>query len=181
MKNKALFLDRDGIINIDYGYVYKVENFEFIDGIFGLVQRAKKENYLVIIITNQAGIGRGFYTEADFHALTKWMCEEFQARDAAIDGVYFSPFHPTAALGEYLKDALSRNPNPGVILEAKLNFDIDLKTSILIGDKISDIEAGISAGVSKNILFNPEGTSNNSGLEFYQVKSLKEAASFFSS
>ena len=85
MKNKALFLDRDGIVNLDHGYVYRIVDFEFVDGIFDLLQYAKQKGYLIIIITNQAGIGRGFYTEADFHALSKWICSKFELIGAAMD------------------------------------------------------------------------------------------------
>ena len=178
MKNKALFLDRDGIVNLDHGYVYRIVDFEFVDGIFDLLQCAKQKGYLIIIITNQAGIGRGFYTEADFHALSEWMCSKFELIGAAIDHVYFSPFHPTAGLGKYLKDDFSRKPNPGMILEAELDFDIDLKSSVLIGDKISDIKAGLSAGIGKNILLAPDGSQNDSSLKFSQVSSLREASCF---
>jgi len=178
MVTKALFLDRDGVINVNHGYVYRSNDFDFIDGIFDLVLRAKELGYLVIVITNQAGIGRGFYTEADFQALSKWMCRQFKLVDATIDRVYFSPFHPTAGLGKYLKDDFSRKPKPGMILEAELDFDIDLKSSVLIGDKISDIKAGLAAGISKNILLAPEGSQNDSTLKFFQAASLAEASCF---
>lgn len=178
MKNKALFLDRDGVVNLDHGYVYQIVNFEFVDGIFDLLKCAKQKDYLIIIITNQAGIGRGFYSEADFHTLSRWMCNKFESIGTVIDSIYFSPFHPTEGLGKYLKDDFSRKPNPGMILEAESDFDIDLKSSVLIGDKISDIKAGLSAGIGKNILFNPDGLQNDSNLDFFQVSSLREASCF---
>jgi len=178
MVSKALFLDRDGVININHGYVSTIDNFDFIDDVFDLVLRAIEFDYLVIVITNQAGIGRGFYSEDDFHALSEWMCRKFESTGAKIDRIYFSPFHPTAGLGKYLKDDFSRKPNPGMILEAELDFDIDLKSSLLIGDNMSDIEAGLSAGIGTNILLAPQGEFSDSNLTFIQISSLGEAFCF---
>jgi D-glycero-D-manno-heptose 1,7-bisphosphate phosphatase len=178
MVTKALFLDRDGVINVNHGYVCTIDDFDFIDGIFDLVLRAIDLNYLIVVITNQAGIGRGFYSEEDFHSLNDWMCNKFELIGANIDRVYFSPFHPTDGRGKYRKDDFSRKPNPGMILEAELDFDIDLKSSLLIGDKISDIKAGLSAGIGKNILLTPKGEYNISNLKFIQISSLEEASCF---
>ena len=150
--NKALFLDRDGVINEDSGYVYKPEDFHFIDGIFELCHAALDLGYLLIVITNQAGIARGYFTEKDFLALNKWMLSEFDRRDINITAVYFCPFHEEHGTPEYKKDSFDRKPNPGMILKAKEEFDIDLKNSILIGDKDSDMEAGRRAGVGRLLL-----------------------------
>lgn len=147
MPRAALFLDRDGVINVDHGYVHRVEDFEFIPGIFELVALANRLGYLVIVVTNQAGIGRGFYTEDDFHKLTRWMKTEFLSRGARIDNVYFSPFHPEHGLGGYCKESDCRKPRPGMLLQAQKDYDIDLGRSLLVGDKPSDMEAGRAAGV----------------------------------
>ena len=152
-RRPALFLDRDGVINIDHGYVNRSENFEFIDGIFNLCHAAQKMGFLLIIITNQAGIGRGYYTESDFHTLTEWMKEEFERHGISITDVYFSPYHPEFGIGEYKLDSSCRKPKPGMILQAVADHNIDLSLSALIGDKTSDIEAGIAAGVGLNIHF----------------------------
>ena len=152
MDQKALFLDRDGVVNIDYGYVYKKENFEFIDGIFNLVRQANNNNFIVFIITNQSGIARGYYSIDEFNTLTSWMMEQFDKQNAAIKKVYFCPYHPTEGKGMFLKDDSSRKPNPGMILQACSEYDLDLAGSILVGDKMSDIEAGERAGVGLNIL-----------------------------
>jgi D-glycero-D-manno-heptose 1,7-bisphosphate phosphatase len=151
----ALFLDRDGVINVDHSYVCNPADFEFIDGIFDLCRRAQQQGYLLIVITNQAGIGRGYYSEADFAALTNWMCERFKAEGATIDGVYFSPFHPQHGIGRYKADAPCRKPRPGMILQAAEEHGIDLARSVLVGDNQTDIDAGVAAGVGRLFLFCP--------------------------
>lgn len=145
--HRALFLDRDGIINVEKNYVYRIEDFEFIDGIFELCALAQNRGFKLIVITNQAGIGRGYYTEADFQNLTDWMLEAFRERGIEIDRVYHCPYHPTAGVGEYRQESFDRKPNPGMILKAQKDFDLDLSHCALIGDKDSDIEAGRAAGV----------------------------------
>ncbi len=155
MENKrpAIFFDRDGVINIEKNYVYQIKDFEFTDGIFELIYKAKQNNYLIFIITNQAGIGRGFYTEDQFNILNDWMLEKFKSKKAKIDKVYFCPHHPKYGKGKYLKDSHRRKPNPGMIEDACNEFPIDITNSIMVGDKISDIEAGISAGIRTNLLY----------------------------
>lgn len=145
-KNKALFLDRDGTINIEKNYVYKVEDFEFIDGIFGLIKSYQEKGFLIFIITNQAGIARGYYTEEDFKMLTEWMIDQFLKRGIKITKVYHCPHHP-----EITGNCECRKPNPGMILDAIKEFEIDPVNSVLIGDKKSDILAGEKAGLGKNI------------------------------
>ena len=149
--NKALFLDRDGVINVDTGYVGKIEAFVFTDGIFGLVQLAIQKGYLPIIVTNQAGIARGYYSEDDYQHLNEWMLTEFARCDASISAVYHCPYHPVNGIGEYKRESPDRKPNPGMLLRASEDFDIDFSASALIGDKDSDIEAGRRAGVGKLI------------------------------
>jgi len=172
---RALFLDRDGVININHGYVHNVDNFDFIDGIFDLVRTAHANNLKVVVITNQAGIGRGFYSEQQFHQLTSWMCKEFINAGAPIDKLYFSPFHPIEGLGEYKKDDFSRKPNPGMILQAQKELDLDLKYSILIGDKATDIQAGIAAGLGLNVLFTQDNPPDIISEKCHVITSLLEA------
>jgi D-glycero-D-manno-heptose 1,7-bisphosphate phosphatase len=155
-KNKALFLDRDGVINHDYGYVHKIDNFDFIEGIFDLVREAKQKDYLVIIATNQAGIGRGYYSEEDFIFLMDWVRDKFLLNKGYIDDVYFCPYHPIHGKGLYRKDSNLRKPKPGMFQKAARNHEIILSDSILIGDKTSDIEAGLAAGIKSNILFSQD-------------------------
>lgn len=148
---KALFLDRDGVINVEKNYVYLIEDFEFVDGIFDLCACAQSLGFKLIVITNQAGIGRGYYTESDFGQLTRWMLEQFTCREICIDRVYHCPFHPTAGIGAYRQESFDRKPNPGMIMKAQADFDLDLANSVLVGDKDSDIEAGRAAGIHYNL------------------------------
>ena len=175
---RAIFLDRDGVINIDHGYVHSVDNFDFIDGIFDLVRAAHAKNLKVVVVTNQAGIGRGFYSVQQFHQLTSWMCKEFMNAGAPIDKVYFSPFHPTEGLDEYKKDDFSRKPNPGMILQAQQELGLNLANSMLIGDKARDIQAGISAGLGLNILFTQEQLQESAPHQCHLINSLVEALPF---
>jgi D-glycero-D-manno-heptose 1,7-bisphosphate phosphatase len=141
--NKAIFLDRDGVVNIEKNYVYKIRDFEFIDGIFDLCKKYQDEGYFIIIITNQAGIARGYYTEGDFRVLTRWMINEFKQHDVKISKVYHCPHYP-----DITGPCYCRKPNPGMILQAKEEFNLNLKECVLVGDKESDIQAGRNAGIS---------------------------------
>ncbi|NOT85672.1 MAG: HAD family hydrolase [Methylococcaceae bacterium] len=152
-KKPALFLDRDGVINIDHGYVYLPEQVEFVAGIFDLCLKAIECGYLVFVVTNQAGIGRGYYTEQQFDDFTEWMCEQFLLRGIKIAQVYFCPFHPDYGLGQYKRESFYRKPQPGMILQAAREHEVDLSSSLLVGDKESDMQAGLAAGVGCNILY----------------------------
>ena len=154
---KALFLDRDGVINIEKDYLYKVEDFEFIDGIFDLIAHYQELDYKIFVVTNQSGISRNYYTQNDFNHLTEWMITEFLKHDIKIEQVYFCPHHPDIS-GE----CSCRKPKPGMILEATEAYDIDLEKSILIGDKERDIEAGLNAGIKETYLFDESNTVVNS-------------------
>lgn len=175
MLNAAIFLDRDGVINHNYGYVHKREDFHFIEGIFDFARHAHEQRYKLVVVTNQAGIARGYYTEEQFHQLTDWMCQQFFTAGAPIERVYFSPYHPTAGLGQYLKDDFSRKPHPGMILQAQKDLSIDLSRSVLIGDKSSDIQAGTAAGVGTNLLFATECPNELGDLNYELIATLSEA------
>ena len=149
---KALFLDRDGIINIDHGYVHKIEEFDFVDGIFTLCQKAQQLDYKIFVITNQAGIARGYYTIADFQKLTKWMVEQFAEQKVEITDVYFCPHHPDKGVNEYVQVCHCRKPEPGMIIKAQKEHQIDLVNSVFVGDKGSDMAAAYNAGIKKRFL-----------------------------
>ncbi len=144
---KALFLDRDGVINVDYGYVGKVEEFEFVDGILDCIRRFQEQGFQPIIVTNQSGVGRGYYSHEDFEKVTAFMLQKMREHGIKIDRihVFFCPHTPDAGCE-------CRKPQPGMFLQAKERFDIDMPHSIMIGDKPSDIEAAKAAGVGKTIL-----------------------------
>ena len=178
MKYTAILLDRDGVVNVDYGHVGTVQRFQFVEGAVEALKMLSDRGLKLFIVTNQAGIGRGFYSEQQFHQITSWMCKEFMHEGASIDKVYFSPFHPTEGLGEYKKDDFSRKPNPGMILQAQQELGLDLGNSILIGDKARDIQAGIAAGLGLNILFTQEQLLEMVSNECYVINSLLEALPF---
>ena len=143
------------MINIDHAYVCKPDNFEFVDGIFELCRTAEYLGYMIFVVTNQAGIGRGYYTEQDLLNLTDWMLAEFIKQGVDIDKVYFCPAHSEHGIGKYKVDSPNRKPNPGMILQANEEFKINLAESVVVGDKESDIQAGVAAGVGCNVLFCP--------------------------
>lgn len=159
MSRPALFLDRDGVINVDHGYVHKPLEVEFIEGIFELVGSAKKAGYLVVVVTNQAGIGRGYYGELDFHILMDWMKARFVEQGGSIDAVYFCPYHPEHGVGVYRRESDCRKPAPGMLLQAQRELDIDMASSVFVGDKVSDMEAGLAAGVGTLLHFNGDETA----------------------
>jgi D-glycero-D-manno-heptose 1,7-bisphosphate phosphatase len=177
-RNRALFLDRDGVINYNHGFVSSQDNFDFIDGIFDLVKAARVAGYLIVVITNQSGIGRGYFSESQFQVLTDWMCEQFNKFNAPIDRVYYSPYHPTEGIGKYRKAENTRKPGPGMILSAMLDLDLNLQKSILVGDKLIDIEAGLAAGVGTNLFFSTDIVSNQSKIKFDRIHSLLEVVSY---
>jgi len=142
---KALFIDRDGTINIEKHYVYRKEDFVFIPGIFDLLKHFTNKGFLIIIITNQSGIDRGFYSEDDYNILNDWMLNEFELKGIKITKVYHCPHHP-----EITGTCNCRKPKPGMILQAIEEFNINPATSVLIGDKKSDILAGENAGIAEN-------------------------------
>ncbi|WP_041960284.1 D-glycero-beta-D-manno-heptose 1,7-bisphosphate 7-phosphatase [Sulfurospirillum arsenophilum] len=141
---KALFLDRDGVINIDKAYVYKIEDFEFCEGVFEALKHFQSLGYLLIIVTNQSGIGRGYYSEEDFQTLMSWMRQELLHVNIKIDAVYRCPHAPEA-------NCECRKPKSGMFKEAIKDFGIDVSRSWMIGDKKSDIEAARGVGIENTI------------------------------
>ena len=160
-KKKALFLDRDGIINIDYGHVHTIEQFQFTDFIFDLCKKYQKKGYLIFIITNQAGIGKGLYPESDTIKLNNYVMDEFKKRDIIISKIYYCPHKP--------EDHCScRKPEPGLFIKAIKEFNIDPSESIAIGDKLSDLEAAYKAGVKQ--LFFRKTNYDEYPVEFHYIK-----------
>ncbi len=179
--SRALFLDRDGVINYDAGYTSSVENFRFIEGIFDLCRAAKRLGYLLIVVTNQAGIGRGYYSEQDFLTLTEWMRERFEAEGAPITDVFHCPYHPENGVGHYKRDSFDRKPNPGMLLRAAEKHGLDLGRSIMIGDKDSDMRAASKAGVGVRCHYLAGDAGEVvSDVATHMIHSLREGASLLS-
>jgi D-glycero-D-manno-heptose 1,7-bisphosphate phosphatase len=145
-RKRAVFLDRDGTINEEKEYLHRSEDFSFIPGAPAAIRLLKEAGFLVIVVTNQSGIGRGYFDEEAVHRLHRYMDEELDHYGAAVDGYYLCPHHPRHGIGDYRKECCCRKPLPGMLLEAARDFDIDLAASYIIGDKLADIEAGLAAG-----------------------------------
>jgi D-glycero-D-manno-heptose 1,7-bisphosphate phosphatase len=175
-RHPALFLDRDGVINVEKNYVHRIENFEFVPGIFELCAVAAELGLRPVVVTNQAGIGRGYYTEADFQALTAWMLERFRERAIEIAAVYHCPYHPTAGVGEYRRESADRKPNPGMLLKAYNDLRLDLAHSAFVGDKDTDMAAGRAAGVGHLVKLDELAEGLHTIGDVTVVRSLFEAA-----
>lgn len=167
--NKAVFLDRDGVINIDKGYVHKINDFIFIKGIFSLLQYLLKKKYILIIITNQSGIARGIFTKKDYLNLTKWMEKEFKNRNIHIADIYYCPHHP-----EFTGKCTCRKPKAGLIKQAIKKHDINIKQSWIIGNNSTDVLAGNQAGIHYKVLYNQKTLNEILNFEYYKVKNLNE-------
>ena len=135
---KAIFLDRDGTINVEKHYLYRKEDFEFLPGVINALKKLQNAGYMLIIITNQSGIARGYYTEKDFHVLNEWMLEKLKAQGVEIAQVYFCPHLPNANVEAYRKDCNCRKPKLGLFQKAINEYDIQLSKSYAIGDKLRD-------------------------------------------
>ncbi|MDA7417776.1 D-glycero-beta-D-manno-heptose 1,7-bisphosphate 7-phosphatase [Xenophilus arseniciresistens] len=169
----ALFLDRDGVINVDHGYVHTPEKTEFVPGIFELVATANRHGWLVVVVTNQAGIARGYYDEAQFGHYMDWMRQQFEQRGARIDAVYFCPHHPEHGQGAYLQQCDCRKPAPGMLLEAIESHDIDRAASVMVGDTLTDMQAARAAGVG-TLLWLTEAPGGAQGLPLTVIRDLRE-------
>jgi D-glycero-D-manno-heptose 1,7-bisphosphate phosphatase len=152
MSRKAVIFDRDGVLNVDHGFLSEAEKLEWMPGARAAVARVNRSGALAIVATNQSGIGRGYYAEAAMHALHAVMREQLEAAGAHIDAIYFCPFHPEAA-DEALRhpDHPDRKPNPGMILRALADFGVAPEDALMIGDKASDMEAARRAGVEGHL------------------------------
>ncbi len=153
----AAFLDRDGVINFDAGYVHGWSEFRFLPGVVEALRQLQTLGYRLIVITNQSGIARGMYTEAAYQALTAQLKDSLREQGVTLAQVYHCPHHPDGRVAEYRSDCDCRKPRTGMIEQALRDFDIDLSGSVLVGDKPSDIEAGIAAGIGRRFLVRCNG------------------------
>lgn len=179
----ALFLDRDGVINVDTHYVHREENFIFQDGIFELVKQANAKKYEVIIVTNQSGIGRGFFSQKQFISLTSWMVNVFADHGARITKVYHCPYHPKAKIIKFQKDHPWRKPKPGMVRAAAKDLNIDLKQSLMIGDRWSDVQCASAAGVAHIALVGTRHTQERAPSEnlpaVTKLRTIKQGVKWF--
>lgn len=157
LRRRAAFLDRDGVLNRDFAYVHTRAAFQWVPGALEGARRLAEAGFLLVVVTNQSGIGRGYYTEADFLALTEWMKAEMARAGAPVAGVYFCPHHPEKALPRYRIDCNCRKPKPGMLLQAAADLALDLSSSILFGDKPGDCTAGRLAGCPERIILGTDG------------------------
>ena len=171
---RALFLDRDGVINEDTGYLHEAAKCRFVDGVFDLARGFAESGHAIVIITNQAGIGRGYYTEETFQNFMRWMLGEFASRGVTIEAFYYCPDHPTEGLGQYRRDTPRRKPGPGMFLEAGRDLGLDLRRSWCVGDKLTDIDAGRAAGVGTLIRYQPLAPAVTKCQDFWVVPRLAD-------
>ncbi|MDP9039387.1 MAG: HAD family hydrolase [Acidobacteriota bacterium] len=152
MKDPALFLDRDGVVNREIGYLVDPNDVVWVPGIFQLCRTAKSLGYRLVIVTNQAGIARGLYTEEQYHALMTWMRVEFRLEGIVFDGVYHCPYHPVHGLGRWKEESEDRKPGAGMLRRAAHDLHLDLSRSVLIGDRCTDIAAAQAASLRQAFL-----------------------------
>lgn len=144
----ALFLDRDGVINVDKGYVSRIEDFEWVEGAPETIAKFNARGWYVFVVTNQSGIARDYYSEDDMHALHRWMEAELAKQAARIDRIYYCPYHEEGEIARYRKDSFDRKPKPGMLLRAMADFPVHRELSFMIGDKETDMQAAKAAGVA---------------------------------
>jgi D-glycero-D-manno-heptose 1,7-bisphosphate phosphatase len=152
---RGLILDRDGVVNVDTGYLHRIEDCRFVDGLFDMLRAFAAEGFAISIATNQSGIGRGYYGEADFQALMTWMRGVFAAEGIDLEAVYHCPDHPTEGKGVHRRENAWRKPGPGMFLHAIAELGLDPTASWTIGDKPGDLEAARAAGIGTLVLFEP--------------------------
>lgn len=170
---KAIFFDRDGIVNRDFGYVYRQEDFTFCDGIFELLDFCKKQGFLLLLVTNQSGIGMGYYTLEDFKDVSNYMQNELKKRlGYGFDSIYFCPHKPE-------DECLCRKPKPGMIQKAMKDYRLDLSQSVLIGDRLRDVQSAQNAGIKYKILVKNQSEDMGEVVieNLYQVNYIKEIIS----
>ena len=173
MSERALFLDRDGVVNEEVGYLYRAEEVRFVDGIFSLCRTAAGLGYRLIVVTNQAGIARGYYSEADFEVLMEFMRGELHAEGVELDAVYYCPFHPEHGVGRYKQEHEDRKPGTGMLRRGAREFGVELNESVLVGDRCSDVGAANAAGLRQAFLIG-ETEAGECGGNYLKVESLAE-------
>jgi D-glycero-D-manno-heptose 1,7-bisphosphate phosphatase len=152
MSRRAAFIDRDGVLNEERAFVHRREDFALLPGAVAALRLLEAAGYLLVVVTNQSGIARGIYSEADYRALTEHMRAELAAAGVSLDAVEYCPHLPDAPLERYRLDCDCRKPRPGMLLRAAQALDIEPGASFLVGDRLSDLEAGHAAGIGRCFL-----------------------------
>jgi D-glycero-D-manno-heptose 1,7-bisphosphate phosphatase len=168
-KAPGLILDRDGVINLDIGYLHRIEDCRFVEGIFELTAAFRDRGFRLAIATNQSGIGRGLYGPSEFRTLMAWMLARFRERGVVIDAIYHAPDHPTEGQGAYRRDTDWRKPGPDMLLQAVADLDLDPAQSWAIGDKPGDMVAAAVAGIGHRVLLMPEAPATSQHADGYWV------------
>ena len=176
-RSPGLILDRDGVINLDTGFLYRIEECRFVDGIFELAAAFRDRGFRLAIATNQSGIGRGYFEAADFRRLMAWILARFRDHGIAIEGIYHAPDHPTEGIGRYRRDTPWRKPGPGMLLQAIADLDLDPARSWAIGDRPGDMVAAAAAGIGHRVLLAPAEPDPVHGRDgYWTVSSLTAVA-----
>ena len=177
MSVRALFLDRDGVINQEVGYLHRAEDVRWVDGIFSLCRTAQELGYKLVVVTNQAGIARGYYTTEDFETLMQWMRAEFAREGVTLDAVYHCPYHPEHGIGAWKREHEDRKPSPGMLRRGARELGVELAESVMVGDRCSDVAAAHAAGLRQAFLV--QGTETDGcGGEYLGVERLGEVESW---
>jgi D-glycero-D-manno-heptose 1,7-bisphosphate phosphatase len=170
---RALFLDRDGVVNVEIGYLHRIEDVEFMPGIVSLCRTAIELGYKLVVVTNQAGIARGLYAEDDYQTLMTWMRGELRREGVEFDAVYHCPYHPKHGIGEYQREHEDRKPGTGMLQRAVRELGVSLTESVMVGDRCTDMTAANSAGLRQAFLV--IGTEEvGCGGNYLEVKELAE-------
>ena len=160
----AVFLDRDGTINVEKNYLYRVEDFEFLPGVPDALRRLQKAGYLIFVVTNQSGVARGYFTLADVDRLHRHLQQELRHQGAVIDGFYVCPHHPERGLAPWRRACNCRKGSPGLLLQAATEHGVDLSRSFMVGDKAADVEAGRRAGCTPLLVLTGYGAVTSAEL-----------------
>ncbi|MCU1321985.1 MAG: D,D-heptose 1,7-bisphosphate phosphatase [Acidobacteriaceae bacterium] len=178
MKQRALFLDRDGVVNEEVGYLHRTEDVRFVDGVFSLCRTAAGLGYRLVIVTNQAGIARGYYTEEAFQELMAWMREQARKHGVEWDAIYHCPYHPEHGIGHYKQEHEDRKPGIGMLLRGQKAFGLDLTQCVMVGDRCTDIVAANAAGLRQAFLV--DGTEDSAACagSFIPVSGLRDVESW---
>ena len=171
MTIKTIFLDRDGVINKEVEYLFRIADFKFNEGVFDACLYFQNLDYKIIIISNQSGIARGYYSERDYLELTKWMLDQFNVKGISILDILYCPHGPESTCD-------CRKPKPGMLIQAKYKYNISMKDSWMIGDKETDVEAANLAGITNTILVRSghliDESNSNSKFTIDSIKQSKE-------